>query len=137
MADLIERELELDIALADAWQAITDPERLSVWLADEVEIELEPGGAARFCSGSEEREGWVEAIDPPGPDEREPARLVFWWSAGSEPASRVELVLEPLPDERVRLRVAETRPLELLDVVGIPLPGSDQRSNYGPSLVAA
>ncbi len=38
--------------------------------------------------------------------------------------------------ERTLLRVVETRPLELLDLVGIPLPGASGPA-YGPALVAA
>ena len=52
-----------------------------------------------------------------------------------EPASRVELKIEER-DAGSRLRVVETRPLEVLDLVGVPLPGAGG-STYGPALVAA
>ena len=45
MTDLIERELSLPASVADVWRAITDPQWLSGWLADDVELELLPGGA--------------------------------------------------------------------------------------------
>ena len=39
-------------------------------------------------------------------------------------------------DERTRLRVVETRPLEILDLVGVPLGGYGP-TRFGPALVAA
>ncbi len=38
--------------------------------------------------------------------------------------------------DTTRLRIVETRPLEVLDLVGIPLPGHGG-ARYGPALVAA
>jgi uncharacterized protein YndB with AHSA1/START domain len=133
MTDLIERELDLSAAPADVWRAITDPDWLSGWLADRVALELRPGGEARFEVGDEVREGWVEEVmSPDGGD----GRLTFWWARGDEPASRVELVISAVSDGSTRLRVVETRPLEILDLVGIPFGGAGG-PRYGPSLVAA
>ena len=71
-----------------------------------------------------------------GSRRRSPAeRLAFWWSADGEPASRVELTLEPATEGDTRLHVIEARPLEVLDVAGIPLPGGGG-APYGPSMVA-
>ena len=69
-------------------------------------------------------------------DGDEEGRLVFWWAQDGEPASRVELELTPSDGGGSLLRVVEARPLEVLDLVGIPLqrPGG---SAYGPALVAA
>jgi uncharacterized protein YndB with AHSA1/START domain len=139
MTDLIERELELPASAADVWRAMTDPAWLARWLADEVELELTPGGQARFRVGDELRTGWVEEATAPGigdPSEPGLARLSFWWARGEELASRVELVLTPISHVRTRLRVAETRPLEVLDLVGVPLP-TQGGVRYGPALVAA
>jgi uncharacterized protein YndB with AHSA1/START domain len=136
MTDLVQRELELATTPEETWPALTDPAWLSAWLADEVELECVPGGEARFVFGTEVREGWVEEVCPPDEDPDGQGRLTFWWTHGEEPASRVELVLSPLPDGRTLLRVAETRPLEVLDLIGMPLPGS-RTPGYGPALVAA
>ncbi len=62
--------------------------------------------------------------------------MTFWWARDEEPASRVELVVQARGDERTVVRVVETRPLEILDLVGVPLRGFDQ-TRFGPSLVAA
>jgi uncharacterized protein YndB with AHSA1/START domain len=57
-----------------------------------------------------ERSGFVEEAD-------EPHRLVFWWSAEDEDASRVELDLEEV-EEGTLVRVTESTPLEILTVRG-------------------
>jgi uncharacterized protein YndB with AHSA1/START domain len=141
MTDSVQRELVLSAAAADVWRAVTDPDRLADWLADEVALELRPGGEARFRIGAEIRTGWVEEVSPPSAgapsDQRHRAgRLAFWWAVDGEPASRVELQLIPVSADATRLRVVETRPLEILDLVGIALP-SHGGSRYGPALVAA
>jgi uncharacterized protein YndB with AHSA1/START domain len=125
MSDRIERELELAACAQEVWDAITG----DGWLADEVQLELRVGGDARFSSGGSVKTGWVE-------DVAVPERLVFWWATDGEPATRVELTLEPADDEGTWLRVVETRPLDALDLVGTPLHRIGGRS-YGPALVAA
>lgn len=132
MTDQIERELTVDAPVADVWKAVTAPG----WLADEVELELWAGGEARFRTGEAERRGWIEQVAPPADGTSGPARLSFWWAEGDEPASRVELTISPLQATRSRLRVVEARPLDLLDLVGTPLPAEGGRT-YGPALVAA
>lgn len=124
MTDRIERELWLPAAPDDVWAAIVG----DGWLADEVEFELRPGGDASFRNADTIKTGWVEEVAAP-------SRLAFWWAEDGEPATRVELTLDEYEDE-VRLRVVETRPLELLDLVGTPLPGTSGRT-FGPALVAA
>jgi hypothetical protein len=74
------------------------------------------------------RSGWIEDVSAP-------ERLSFWWSDDDEPASRVELRIESR-EESTRLRIVETRPLEVLDLVGVPLPGAGG-TRFGPALVAA
>jgi uncharacterized protein YndB with AHSA1/START domain len=125
MTDQIERELLLPAPPEQVWDVITTPG----WLAGEVELELFPGGEGGGVEGDGEREGWVEEAVPG-------ERLVFWWSADDEPASRVELTLEPAADGYTRLRVIEARPLEVLDVTGIPLGGPGGGAQRGPSMLA-
>lgn len=125
MTERIERELSLEALAEDVWAAIT----ADGWLADEVELDMRPGGDARFRSGSTVKSGWVE-------EALAPWRLAFWWAPDGEPASRVELTLEQALDGGTHLRVVESRPLDVLDLVGVPLsrPGG---ASYGPALVAA
>jgi uncharacterized protein YndB with AHSA1/START domain len=139
MTDRIERELRLSASTADVWDALTDPERLSGWLADEVSLDLRPGGTASFRHGERLRRGWIEEVSPPDTEAGREAgggRLAFWWAIDDEPATRVELTVEPAEDDGTHLRVVETRPLELLDAIGIPLFGSGG-ATFGPELVAA
>jgi uncharacterized protein YndB with AHSA1/START domain len=139
MTDLIERELELPAPPEAVWEALTDAAWLAQWLADEAELELRPGGDARFRIGDEPRTGWVEEVTPPGDDAA--GRLAFWWEAEGEPASRVAIELTRIA-EGSRLRVVETRPLDVLDLVGVPLGGTDGLlgglggARFGPALVA-
>lgn len=81
----VRREVTLPVDPERAWELITDPDELEGWLADEVELDPEEGGAVhvRFEDG-EERWGTVEEADP----ER---RLVFHWGD-----SRVEWTLDPV-----------------------------------------
>ena len=136
MTDRIERLCKLDVSPAEAWPAITDPAWLCRWLAEEAELELHVGGEARFVVEGRERSGWVEEVTPPS--EGRAGRLSFWWQEEDEPASRVTFEVVPTA-AGTRLRIDETRPLEVLDLVGIPLGGTDGlgRAPFGPALVAA
>ncbi len=124
MSDRVERDLWLPASRDAVWEAITG----DGWLADRVLLDLRPGGDAEFESDGHVRTGWVEDVCAP-------ERLSFWWATDDEPASRVELLIEERGDA-TRLRVVETRPLEVLDLVGVPLPGAAGRT-FGPALVAA
>lgn len=124
MPDRVEREQLLNASPWEVWEAVTG----DGWLAEDVDLDLRVGGDAFFRSGEEEKSGWVEEV-------RAPERLAFWWSVDGEPTTRVELTLTDEVDG-TRLRVVETRPLEVLDLVGTPLPGIGGRT-YGPALVAA
>ncbi len=125
MSEKVEREVVVQAPAREVWEAVTS----DGWLAEEVVLDLRPGGDACFRSGEEIKAGWVE-------DVHAPERLVFWWGSDDEPATRVELRLTP-EDERTVLRVVETRPLELLDLVGTPLRRAGGGTTFGPALVAA
>jgi hypothetical protein len=136
MADLdcterIDRETLVPASADELWRVITGPG----WLAEEVAFELVPGGEAHFRSRDSVRTGWVEEVRPPA-GEDDGGLLVFWWTEDGEPASRVELTLDPQEGLMTRLRITETRPLEVLDLVGIPLPGTNG-SAHGPALLLA
>jgi uncharacterized protein YndB with AHSA1/START domain len=125
MTNRIERELLLPAPPEDVWDVVTG----AGWLAEEVHLDLFPGGDANFRSRESVKNGWVEEV-------LAPARLAFWWATDGDPATRVELTLEPEGEAATRLRVIETRPLELLDIIGTPLRSSGGRT-FGPALVAA
>ena len=124
MSDRVERELWLRASVDEVWDAVI----ADGWLAEEVDLDLRPGGDATFRSPGDVKTGWIEEVV-------RGSRLAFWWAADGAAASRVELTLRR-ERELTRLRVVETRPLELIDLVGTPLPGAGGRT-YGPALVAA
>jgi uncharacterized protein YndB with AHSA1/START domain len=123
----IDRDLLIPAHPEDVWTVITG----DGWLAEEVQLELRPGGEARFSDPESVRTGWVEEVSPP--EFGGAGRLVFWWGPDGEPATRVELTVEP-EGALTRLRVVESRPLEVLDLVGLPLP--EQSQGHGPAMLA-
>jgi uncharacterized protein YndB with AHSA1/START domain len=100
-AERVTRSVELDAAPAEVWDALTEDALLAEWLADEVELEAEPGGeiVCRYADG-EERRGEVELVE-------EAERLAWNWRREGGAPSRVELVLDAVAD-RTRLTVIET-----------------------------
>ena len=125
----VERELLVPGEPDEAWEAVADPERLGDWLGGEVEMDPVPGGEFRisFDGGDEERVGFVEELDA------EERRFAFWWrTPEDELSTRVEIGLEEAA-EGTLVRVVETSPMAMLDLVGIPLPGHGTR---GPTALA-
>jgi uncharacterized protein YndB with AHSA1/START domain len=126
----VERELLLPGAEPnEAWESVTDTERLGDWLGGDVDLDPAPGGEFQivFDGTEEERTGFVEEIDP---DEH---RFAFWWRRPEDELStRVEISLEET-DEGTLVRVVETSPMATLDLIGIPLPG---RGAQGPTALA-
>ena len=99
----LNREIILPAAPDEVWDSLAEPG----WLGEAASIELQPAGDVR----AGERSGFVEEAE-------EPHRLVFWWSLPEEDATRVEITLEDADGATV-LRVAESRPLALLDLRGV------------------
>ena len=99
MDHTVERELTVPEEVEEVWGQLARPE----WLGDDASIELCEAGEVR----AGERDGFVEEADAP-------RRLVFWWSAPGEDATRVEIDLDEI-EEGTLVRVTESRPLEILD----------------------
>jgi uncharacterized protein YndB with AHSA1/START domain len=96
---MIRREIVLPAPREEVWEALTDPERLADWFANDVDFDLRPGGGASFrWSNGEERTATVTEVDP----ER---RLAFEWDDEGE----VEFTLDDDVDG-TRLTVVETAP---------------------------
>jgi uncharacterized protein YndB with AHSA1/START domain len=114
VAPTVRREIVLPVERERAWALLTEPAELREWLADEVELEPEPGTPLRVeWSGGEVREGEVEEVEP----ER---RLRFRWDDGTTGVpSRVEWTLDDAPGG-TRVTVVE-RPLVPLELRGIPV----------------
>ena len=99
----LNREITLPAPPEDVWETLAEPD----WLGENAAIELRPSGEVR----AGDRTGFVEEAE-------EPRRLVFWWSLRQEDATRVEIELEDADGSTV-LRVAESRPLAMLDLRGV------------------
>jgi uncharacterized protein YndB with AHSA1/START domain len=96
---MIRREIVLPAPREDVWDALTDPERLADWFANDVHLDLRPGGGASFrWSNGEERHATVTDVD----HER---RLAFEWDDEGE----VELTLDD-DAAGTRLTVVESSP---------------------------
>ena len=77
---MIRKEIVLPAPREEVWEALTEPGRLEDWFANDVEIDLRPGGGASFrWSNGEERHATVTEVDP----ER---RLAFEWDDEGEVA---------------------------------------------------
>jgi uncharacterized protein YndB with AHSA1/START domain len=96
---MIRKEIVLPAEREEVWEALTDAERLEEWFANDVELDLRPGGGASFrWSNGEERHAVVTEIEP----ER---RLAFDW----EDEGTVEFTLDDDADG-TRLVVVESSP---------------------------
>ena len=102
----VRREVVLEEPVAEVWQALTDPERLAEWFANDVELDARRDGSGvfRWDDGSV-RHAVVEELEPQ-------RRFGFrWYEPGcDESATHVELTLEELP-EGTRLVVVEAAPV--------------------------
>jgi uncharacterized protein YndB with AHSA1/START domain len=95
----IVREVVLPVTRDEAWQALTDSERLGEWFANDVELDPTPGGTGVFrWDNGEERHAVVEVAD-------EGEALVLRW----DDTGLVELLLEDDPNGTL-VRVRETAP---------------------------
>lgn len=102
------KEVLLPVDPDQAWDAVTEPESLELWLADEVEVDLREGGEATFVlPDGERRQAIVEQV-------RAGESWSFWWwtqdeegRGGGTPGSRVTFELAPAVGG-TRVRVTES-----------------------------
>jgi uncharacterized protein YndB with AHSA1/START domain len=96
---MIRKEIVLPAPREEVWAALTEEDRLEDWFANDVELDLQPGGGASFrWSNGEERHATVTEVEP----ER---RLAFDW----EDEGTVEFTLDD-DAEGTRLVVVESSP---------------------------
>ena len=73
--DEIRREVVLDAPVDRVWKAVTSPEEVSQWFGDVTEIDLQPGGKAKF--------GWTEyddVFEAVVTEVEEPSRFAYSWA---------------------------------------------------------
>ena len=112
----IEREIMIDAPIEVVWRTITEPDQITQWFADKVELEVKPGASGYMGFGEQGGPVLVETVDPP-------TRFAFRWNhpAGEEPMAGNSLLVDfTLVEEgpRTRLRVVESglSPLPWADV---------------------
>jgi uncharacterized protein YndB with AHSA1/START domain len=108
MADLmIEREVLIEAPIQVVWHTITEPDQISQWFADRVELVIEPGAHGYMGFGDQGGPVVVEAVEPP-------TRFSFRWNHPHEEepvignSMLVEFTLTPEGVEQTRLRVTES-----------------------------
>jgi uncharacterized protein YndB with AHSA1/START domain len=95
----VEREIVFPSSPEEVWEALTEPERLEEWFANDVELDAREGGEGVFrWDDGEERHAVVREAEPG-------VRLVLDW----DDDGRVVLELEPV-EGGTRLHVVETSP---------------------------
>src|SRR5436309_118996 len=95
----VTREIVFPDSPDEVWAALTEPERLEEWFANDVELDARPGGEGVFRWGDgDERRAVVEEVD-------EERRLALRW----EDDGLVELVLDDAPGGTL-LVVTESSP---------------------------
>jgi uncharacterized protein YndB with AHSA1/START domain len=95
----VTREVVFPVPPDEVWEALTDPEQLEEWFANDVELDVRPGGDGVFrWDDGDERHATVLVVEP-----RE--RLVLDWADEGE----VEFTLEQIEDG-TRLLVRESSP---------------------------
>lgn len=104
---VIEREILIEAPIEVVWRTITEPDQLSQWFADRVELVAEPGAHGFMEFGDQGGPVVVVTVDPP-------TRFSFRWNParGAEPEAGnsmlVEFTLAPEGEARTRLRVVES-----------------------------
>jgi uncharacterized protein YndB with AHSA1/START domain len=96
----VERETVVEAEPDEVWQALTDEDRLSEWIAPEVELDPVEGGELVVRDDDGERRGTVERVD-------DGERFAFTWERPGEGPSHVELTIEAVP-AGTRVVVVET-----------------------------
>ena len=104
---LIEREVLIEAPVDLVWRTIIEPDQMSQWFADRVDLVVEPGAHGYMQFGDQGGPVVVETVDPP-------TRFSFRWNypRGEEPVTGnsmlVEFTLTPEDEELTRLRVVES-----------------------------
>jgi uncharacterized protein YndB with AHSA1/START domain len=95
----VTREIVFPASPDEVWEALTEPDQLEEWFANDVELDPHPGGAGIFrWDDGEERRATVVVAEPG-------ERLVLDWDEEGE----VEFTLEEVEDG-TRLLVRESSP---------------------------
>jgi len=102
----IEREIVIDAPVEVVWRTITEPDQITEWFADRVELEVKPGARGYMGFGEQGGPVVVETVEPP-------TRFSFRWNhpVAEEPAAGNSLLVEftlAADGDHTLLRVVES-----------------------------
>jgi uncharacterized protein YndB with AHSA1/START domain len=104
---VIERQILIEAPVEVVWKTITEPDQITQWFCDRVQLVVEPGAHGYMEFGDQGGPVVVETVEPP-------TRFSFRWNypRDEEPVEGnsilVEFMLTPVGSEQTRLRVAES-----------------------------
>jgi uncharacterized protein YndB with AHSA1/START domain len=105
---VIEHEIMIEAPIETVWRTITEPDQIRLWFAEDVSLDLHPGGdGVLIFEGPHRAPLVVEAVEPP-------SRFAFRWNhpEGVSPTPSnsllVEFTLVASAGDRTLLRVCET-----------------------------
>ena len=124
----IQRDIVIEAPVEVVWRTITEPDQISLWFADKVELEIKPGASGYLGFGDQGGPVTVQTVDPP-------TRFSFRWNhpAGEEPTEANSLLVEFTlagEGERTRLQVVESG-LDLLQRPDIDKQQYADEHNHG------
>jgi len=101
----IEREILIEAPVEVVWRTVTEPDQMTLWFADKVDLVVEPGARGYMGFGEQGGPVVVETVEPP-------TRFSFRWNhpAGEDPTPTNALLVEftlSSEGEHTRLRVTE------------------------------
>jgi hypothetical protein len=98
----IERDTELDLDVAGAWNLVATADGWSMWLVDDAVVDVTPDGEGIVVDGDTERVVHIDEVVTG-------SRVGFTWWDRDDPSSvsYVQLDVVELPDGRSRLHTSE------------------------------
>jgi uncharacterized protein YndB with AHSA1/START domain len=99
----VTRSAHLDAGLDRVWDALARTDGLAGWLADSVDVVIEPGAAGTVVDGSVTRRIVVTEVD-----ERRHVGFTWWDDAAPDHASAVRIAIESGEDGGTTVTVTET-----------------------------
>ena len=104
MKRVFDERFSVQAARPDVWRALTKPKALRAWFAEQVEVQLEPGGPYRFWGRHTPHYGGAEVSDQRITAVEPEALLAFTWTWGGAP-SRCELRLTEAGPKETALHI--------------------------------
>jgi uncharacterized protein YndB with AHSA1/START domain len=128
-ADIVRRDITLDVDRETAWDAFADANGLERWFAESVDVVIREGAQGTITDhDGTVRETHVDEVSPG-------RRLALRWAAPGDEETLVELTLDDTQDGGTRLMVVEI-PVAVARAIGTRVVTS-AASIQGPTLVAA